>query len=265
MKKLIKILKTVLWLLLISGVVILLGFINAEQSDRPVTKICINIGYGGADVLMTVADVDSLFRKNKFDLKGMALGSVNTKSIANLLRRQAYVSDVNVYETNEGYLNIDILQREPVLRIVNQDQEGFYIDRGGNPLPLNPDYPAHVLVANGFIKDSFIKNPKLHISMSTIGAGTDSLLTGLYKLSVFLTDEPYFRTVFDQVYVNERHELELIPRKGNHVVLLGDTQELKEKMNKLFIFYTQGLNKIGWNNYQVINIKYKNQVVCSKL
>jgi len=65
--------------------------------------------------------------------------------------------------------------------------------------------------------------------------------------------------------VNERHELELIPRKGNHVVLLGDTQELKEKMNKLFIFYTQGLNKIGWNNYQVINIKYKNQVVCSKL
>lgn len=254
-----------MWILLLAGVVVLLGFIDAEQSDRPVRKISINIGYGGADMLMTASDIDSLLRKNKGELKGKPLGMINTTSIANLLRKQAYVSKVNVYETNEGNLNIDIMQREPVLRIVNQNQEGFYLDREGNPLPLNPDYPAHVLVANGFIKDSFIKNPKLRATFSIYPNKPDSLLTGLYKLAVLLAGDPYFKTAIDQVFVNEWQEIELIPRKGNHVVLLGDTEDLKEKLNKLFIFYTKGLNEIGWNKYQLINIKYRNQVVCSKL
>jgi hypothetical protein len=31
------------------------------------------------------------------------------------------------------------------------------------------------------------------------------------------------------------------------------------------MFYTEGLNKTdGWNKYSIINIKYKNQVVCTK-
>lgn len=265
MRKIKKILKISIWLLLLAGMVVLLGFINAGQSDRPVRKTLINIVYGQADVLITVSDIDSLLRKNKVELKGRPMGVINTAAIANFIRKQAYVSKVNVYETNEGNLNIDILQREPILRIVNQNQEGFYLDREGNPLPLNPDYPAHVLVANGFIKDSYIKNPGLRASPSTDPDRQDSLLTGLYKLAVFLAGDLYFRTAIDQVYVNERQEVELIPRKGNHVVLLGDTEDMEDKLNKLFIFYTKGLNEIGWNKYQIINIKYKNQVVCSKL
>jgi len=265
MKRIIKFLKITMWILLLAGVVVLLGFINIEQSDRPVRKISINITYGKADKLITISDIDSLLRKSRGELKGKPLGIINTAAIANLIRTQAYVSNVDVYETNEGYLNIDISQREPILRIVNQYQEGFYLDRDGNPLPLNSNYPAHVLVANGFIKDSFIKNTRLRVSLSDDPNRQDSLLTGLFKLAVFLTGDPYFRTAIDQIYVNEWQEVELIPRKGNHVVLLGDTEDMEGKLKKLFIFYTKGLNEIGWNKYQIINIKYKNQVVCSKL
>lgn len=264
MKKLKKILRFSIWGLLIAGVAVLLGFIELKQFDRPVRKILINITYGKADVLITVSDIDSILKKKGVD-KGKPMGMINTAAIENLIRRQAYVSRVKVYETNEGYLNIDILQREPILRIVNQDQEGFYLDREGNPLPLNPGYPVHVLVVNGFIRDSYLKNPKLRVSSSNDPKRPDSLLTGLHRLALFIMQDPYFKKAIDQVYVNEQQELELIPWKGNHVVLLGNTEDLEEKLQKLYIFYTKGLDEIGWNKYQVINIKYKNQVVCSKL
>ena len=43
------------------------------------------------------------------------------------------------------------------------------------------------------------------------------------------------------------------------------TEAYEEKFEKLKMFYTEGLNKTdGWNKYSTINIKYKNQVVCTK-
>jgi len=52
---------------------------------------------------------------------------------------------------------------------------------------------------------------------------------------------------------------------GDHVILLGSAEELGDKFSRLLAFYKFGLNKIGWNKYNFINIKYKNQVVCSKI
>ena len=43
------------------------------------------------------------------------------------------------------------------------------------------------------------------------------------------------------------------------------TIDSKAGIKKLKTFYTEGLNKTdGWNKYSTINIKYKNQVVCTK-
>jgi cell division protein FtsQ len=60
-------------------------------------------------------------------------------------------------------------------------------------------------------------------------------------------------------------QLELVPRAGNHVVLLGelDGGEFK-KLNKLKTFYLDGLWNEGWSGYRYINIKYEDQVVCTK-
>jgi cell division protein FtsQ len=52
---------------------------------------------------------------------------------------------------------------------------------------------------------------------------------------------------------------------GNHKIILGDCSDLEQKFKKLFAFYKDGLNKIGWNTYKTINLKYKNQVVCTRI
>jgi cell division protein FtsQ len=265
MKRLKKILKIVLRVVLVAGAIVLFAFADYEQSGTPVRRVRVNIAYGQSDVLITPAIVDTMIRKNRGELKGKPVDAINTSALAKLVRSDPYVKRADVYESNDGYLNIDVVQREPVLRIVSQSQEGFYIDRDGNALPVHPEYPAHVLVANGFIPDSFIGNPKMKARFAMEPCESDSLIDRLYTLAMVLSDDPSYRNMFDQVYVNEQKEFELVPKKGNHVVLLGTTDGLEEKLGKLLIFYNKGLNEIGWNRYQIINIKYKNQVICSKL
>ena len=59
-------------------------------------------------------------------------------------------------------------------------------------------------------------------------------------------------------------EIEMIPRIGNHTVVIGNDMFLEEKFNKLSVFYREGLNKKGWDKYSIINLKFKDQVVCTK-
>jgi cell division protein FtsQ len=44
--------------------------------------------------------------------------------------------------------------------------------------------------------------------------------------------------------------------------VIGDTNNIPEKFEKLTDFYVDGLNHVGWNKYQIIDLKYKNQIVC---
>jgi cell division protein FtsQ len=266
MKKFLKILKIVLWILVIAGAGTLVGFVEVAQYDRTCKKVSVKINYGAADVLISKKDVDSIVLKSAGMLKGKPLGFVNLGSIETAILKQPYVAKVHVYESNEGTIFIDINQREPLLRIINQNYENFYLDESGSLLPVNREFSARVLVANGYIKDSYIKSPKYRVNIMALSDSIyyDSMLTNLYRLTMYITHDKFLKAQIDQIYVTEDGEFELIPRIGNHLILLGSADDLEAKFKKLFAFYKYGLNEIGWNKYDIINIKYKNQVLCSK-
>lgn len=256
-----------MWVLLVAGAGVLVGFVEVEQFSRPCKNVVISIDYGAADVLITKKDVDSIVLKTAGMIKGKPLGYINTGSIEQSIRKQPYVANVSVFENNEGTLFIYVHQREPLLRIINNKYESFYLDESGYLLPVNPNFSARVLVANGFINDSYMKNPAYRVNILALSDSIfyDSRLTNLYKLAMYISHDSFLKTQIDQIYVNELDEFELIPKIGNHVIMLGNADDLDDKFRKLFAFYRLGLNKIGWNKYNTINIKFKNQVVCSKI
>ena len=51
---------------------------------------------------------------------------------------------------------------------------------------------------------------------------------------------------------------------GNHRIMLGTLDEFEEKLANLKLFYEQAIPKVGWEKYSMINLKYKNQIVCTK-
>jgi cell division protein FtsQ len=51
---------------------------------------------------------------------------------------------------------------------------------------------------------------------------------------------------------------------GDHIIQLGDASELDSKLSRMRTFYTEGLDKAGWNKYKTINLKFHDQVICTK-
>ena len=45
----------------------------------------------------------------------------------------------------------------------------------------------------------------------------------------------------------------------------GDTlADFEKKLENLKLFYEKAIPKVGWEKYSIINLKYKNQIVCTK-
>ena len=59
-------------------------------------------------------------------------------------------------------------------------------------------------------------------------------------------------------------EFEMVPVIGNHIVKLGDGENIEHKFNRLFIFYKQVSARAGFDKYKTIDVRYAGQVVGGK-
>jgi cell division protein FtsQ len=267
MKKFLRIVTIVVWVLLACGMVFLLGFSYKEHDSITCKSYNIDIDYGDADRLVTVDDIYTIVKQTGNLLKGQKFGYINAEKIESSIRRQPYVAKANVYLTIDGVAEVKVVQRQPILRVFNQRGESFYLDGTGSLLPLNPDFSARVMIANGSIPEPFSKfDNYLQDSIRVRDSSNyNSIMINLYSLSMYIIKDPFLKALIDEIYVNKNGEMELIPKFTNQVILFGGIENIEEKFNRLRIFYKQGLNITGWSKYNVINIKYKNQVVCSKI
>lgn len=267
MKKFLRIVVIVIWILLGCGMLFLLGFSYIEHDTLECKTYHININYGNADTLVTKTDIYDIVKQTGNLLKGQKVGFINAEKVESSIKRQAYVAKANVYTTIDGVVNIDVIQRQPILRVFNRRGESFYLDGLGNLLPLNPDFSARVMVANGNIPEPFSRTIDYLADSIQVKDSIqyNSVMNNLYNLSNFIMQDPFLKALIDEIYVDKNGEMELIPKIAGQVILFGDVENMEDKFNRLRIFYKQGLNVTGWNRYNVINIKYKNQVVCSKI
>ena len=267
MKKFLKILEIVAWVLMTGGLFAILGFTTTEHNSEVCKKYIIRISYGKADVLVTEGDIYQVIKTTGNLLKSQRLGSIDFERIERVIKRQSYVANAQVYMTLDGIVKIDVVQRQPILRIFNEKGESFYLDGLGNLMPLNPAFSALVLVATGFIPEPFSKKVYYFTDSGTTKDSMEyrSVMNNLYKLSAFITKDKFQKAQIEQIYVEPNGEFELIPRIGAHTILMGKADNLEDKFERLFVFYRMGLSKTGWSRYNIINIKFKNQVVCSKI
>jgi len=170
-----------------------------------------------------------------------------------------------VYKTINGAVKINITTKRPIARIINYKGESFYIDEHGLLMRWSNNYTANLPVFTGNIYESYDVCYNIDYSRVDIN---DSLLIknnlfGIYRLAKYLDSNEFWKVQIEQVYIGK--DVELVPLAGSHIIVLGNFQDIDDKMNKLLVFYQHGLNKVGWNIYETINLKYKNQIVCSKV
>lgn len=189
-------------------------------------------------------EIKRLLERENVNPVGNTMKNIQLDRLEALLRKQPRIKRAECFKTPNGNVGIVILQREPVLRIMTQGQ-GFYIDSDGEIMPVSSEYTAYVPVATGSISVNLAKN-------------------GLYDFAMFLRKHKFWNAQVEQIYVDSNEEIELVPRVGDHVILLGPLENYEYKLEKLYSVYEKGFSRTGWNKYRTINLKFDNQVVCVK-
>ena len=236
--------KIISQILFVVGLIFLLGFTNQRHSEKRCVDYRIELPDENIS-LITRGEIILLMESIQDTIVGKLVNAIPIFDIERKIEGLKNVKNAEVFIDMEGMLHVEVNQKKAVVRVSPEGSEDFYMDANGSMFSLSTNYTEHLLIANGNIEDS------VDFSNALI-------------LANYISSDSLWQSQIVQIYFKENKEIELIPRVGNHTILLGDVENYKEKFRKLYLFYEQGVNQVGWNNYKEINLKFRNQIVCVK-
>ncbi|MBU3662471.1 MAG: hypothetical protein FGM41_04655 [Bacteroidetes bacterium] len=259
-KKWLSVLKRLLlvsfWVVMISGVFAALAFAYKQEKELKCKKVFVNL-YPLDVHFFNRQRVLEVIRKgftSEKKLIGTPLEQINIPKFERELKKQIYIQDAEVYADMHGIVNIRVRQRVPILRLLRFDGTQYYLDKTGYKIPLSEHFTAHVPFANGNIFERYEKGDSVY---SFVG-------NQLYQMALYVDKDPFLKAFIEQIFVKADNELVLIPKVGNAYIIFGDTKNLEVKFEKLLVFCKEGLNRIGWNKYRSIDLRFEGQVICKK-
>ena len=243
------------WLVVLISFLFLLGLSSKVQGNVVCKSLEIVIDYEKGNFFVNKEDIQTLItsqmKGNTFQLPTK---DINLRQLEHFLEENPYIKNAEVYLDIKGKMWVEVEQHEPLVRIVSESNASYYLSRSGIKMPTSSDFSARVPIASGYIADNG-KN---------LGDIETEIVQDIYELMQHVKDNKLLQSLFEQIYIEENGDFILTPKIGNHEINLGSVENKQQKFAKLLVFYKEGLANIGWDKYRTINLKYKNQVVCTK-
>jgi len=186
----------------------------------------------------------SLLQEQSVDPVGLPLDGIDLERIEQTLRLHPLVGNVECYKTGGDMLRINISSKVPLVRVMNNRGQDFYVDSKGEILSQH-SLAVQLPLATGYIDRKF---------------ASDQLL----KVVAAIDRSEFWKAQVEQINVTREGQIELVPRVGDHLLILGTPDNIEGKLDRLMNFYENGLDNVGWNKYRSISVAYDNQVVCKK-
>ncbi len=245
-----KTLKLTGYILLTAFIVVTLAFSSRE--NRHVSCRNIEIEFSKNELIKTSREeVEQLINAADNQLIGKELREINAELIEKEIEKHQAILNAEVFKvvakdstSFKGILGVRVKHREPVLRIMSSSGT-YYLDRTGEQIPVSSNYTANVLVASGYFSEDFAKEQ-------------------LLPFVLHLEKNPFWQAQIEQVYVEQDGNVVLTPLVGDHLIELGNLENIGEKLRNMKAFYEQVLVRDSWDKYQTVSVKYKNQVIAKK-
>src|SRR5476651_269624 len=141
------------WVTVLSGIIVLMSFIEIKKSE----VICkdVKVYIPGNQYFIDKDEVDNILEVKSNALIGHKLDDINIHALENKLKANPFIEFAKVYADMDGIIQVEISQRQPIMRVVNRFDQDFYIDQHGLKIPLSQNFTAKVLVATGNIDELF--------------------------------------------------------------------------------------------------------------
>jgi len=246
------------WLMLFAGLIVLVGFIEKEHKKITCKSIAILIDYNNADPLIDEHMIEKSVHASFDTLVGRRISEINLADMEQLVQKNVFIANAQVFHTLTGHLKIKVIQKQPLLRVINEKNQSYYVDMSGSAMPVKQGFSSRILVASGHIPYPYAD------TLNLIKNENFPILNDLHRLALHIKNDEFLNAMIEQIYVTQDKEFELVPKLGKHIIQFGDISDMDLKFEKLIVFYRYGIGKAGWGTYKTINLKFRDQVVCSK-
>jgi cell division protein FtsQ len=245
-----KLLKLTGFLLLIVFIIGTLAFTFIESKNIMCTGIEVVFN---EDEAINV-DKDKLIRLVKATdnkILSKTLDEINSEIIESEIEKIPGILTADVYKlmisekgSYKGVLVVKVKNRKPVMRVITSTGS-YYLDKFGMRIPISLNYATNVLVTTGSVSEKFA-------------------VEQLLPFVLYVEDNEFWKAQIQQVHVEEDGDVLLTPLVGGHIIELGDLGNYRQKLQIMREFYKQVLVKNNWDKYEMVSLKYNNQVVAKR-
>jgi len=236
--------KIFLLLAVVGYLVVAVWKFGGQAEDRTCQGVRVEITDSIPDGFITDDYIRSILTQHKLSPEGMRISQINLEQVEALLLAESHIERASCYYDAGGRLCINIVPQQPILHVINQRGEDYYLSSTGMPMSA-AGFNVELCVATGDISKKFASEQ-------------------LLELGRYIHDDLFWSEQIEQIHVVSPSEVQLYPRIGQHVIELGTVANFRDKLDRLRVFYREGLERVGWNKYQTINLAYDGQVVCTK-
>lgn len=217
----------------------LYGFTNERNDRRQIAGV--NVEFSESDeMFITYETVNKLLIQNTENTPSIGKEKLVLNKLEAALNANDMIRKAQVYITVNGKLGAKIEQKTPIAR-VNGDTP-FYIDSEGRTMSLSQVFSARVPIVTGVTKTDY---------------------ADAYTLANYISNDEFLKKQVIAIQRNGK-EFELKLRVNDFVVKVGNTDDLDVKFFNFKAFYQKALKDKSLDSYREVNLKFDNQVVCTK-
>jgi len=234
------------------------AFNKPDVGSQTCTKLIINIEDEATNGFIKPAEISERLMAAKLHPLNKPMRYIDARKIEEKLKQSPFVKTAECYKTQNGHVYITLTQRMPIVRIKSANGDDYYLDDNDCVMP-NSKYTSDLIIATGNVSRHFAAN---YIS----------------PMSKVIMSNNFWENQIEQINVLPDLSIELVPRVGDHIIMIGQLPEgkskkertkliedfLANKLDRIEKFYRYGLPKAGWNKYEYINVEYDNQIICTR-
>lgn len=247
-RKWVKRLVQVCWLLAGIGAVVLLGAAMQHKNQKRCVGVQVEIAGTEQEMFLDEKDILALLTIGK-PVVGTPVAQLNLQLLERRMERNEWVKNAELFFDNQQVLQVSIEERQPLARVFTKQGRSFYFDSTGLRLPLSEKISARVPMFTNFPSDNI-----------RLSKPDSALLEQMLGLATFIQSDSFWMAQIAQVDITPQG-FELVPVIGEHVVVLGNAGDLKEKFSRLYTFYQQAWLQNGIHAYERLDVQYAHQIV----
>lgn len=226
---------------MLGAVIFLFSFSTQRNENRKL--VAADVEFADNEEFITLDKVNKLLIQNFEGINSIKKSKLDLNNVEKRLDSDPMIEKAEVYTTIDGRLKAVVKQKTPIARVY-EGSKSYYIDYNGSEMPLSENSTARVPLVTGDV-DAVDKEK-------------------LCEVLKYIYNDDFLKKNITGIEVRKQDGLKMVARDYNYSILFGRLQNIEKKFNNYKAFFQNAVRDTLIDKYKTINLKFTQQVVCTK-